>query len=59
VGVSGNERADQLVGDSVENGMHLFVILIYSLCLRTGCWKFVRVAGIVVIWGDMHTLFVL
>jgi ribonuclease HI len=33
VGVRGNERADQLAGYAVENGMHLFNLLIFFLCL--------------------------
>jgi hypothetical protein len=57
VGVGSNKRVAQLAGDAVENGMHLFVILIFSLCLGQGCWKVSRVAGMVVIWEDMLTLF--
>jgi hypothetical protein len=45
-GVSGSERAYQLT-----SGMHLFVLLMFSLCLGQGCWKTGRVAGMVGLAG--------
>jgi hypothetical protein len=55
VRVSGNERADQLAGDAVENDMHLFDILIFFLC--NAVESFCRAARMVMKWEEMLTLF--